>query len=358
MLRIAVIQRFLPSRSRGGVGYFTHGLCNALQRRGHRVTVFSQDPAPENATYQVKILPPGIRFGKYQTGIFSFPFHIAKQDFSYFDVIHAQGDDHLLSRTDTPVIRTMHGSALAEAVHNGWKAFSPKHLLLHLYFYGCELISNHRADVTVVVSKDTSRYYPKEHPVVPNGIAMENFISDPGMKSEVPSILFVGEMRTRKRGKLLLDVFRNEIRPKLPQAELWLVTPEVLPAIVGVKQFVQVDSNWLAQLYAQAWLFCLPSSYEGFGRPYVEAMASGTPVVATPNAGALEVLRNGEYGLIVKDGELGAGLLRLLNDAAVREVFRERGLQRAQEYSWSKVVLQYERLYDSVLRKRAKLRIA
>lgn len=356
MLRIAVIQRFLPSRSRGGVGYFTHGLCNALQRRGHRVTVFSQDPAPDGATYRVKILRPGVRFGKL--GIFSFPFQVAKQDFTSFDVIHAQGDDHLLSRTDTPVIRTMHGSSFAEAIHNGWKAFSPKHLLLHLYFYGCELISNYRADVTAVVSKDTSRYYPSEHPVVPNGIALENFTCDAGVKSHAPSILFVGELHTRKRGRLLLDVFRSEVRRQLPDAELWLVTPDGVAESDGVRHFSQVDSDWLARLYAQAWLFCLPSSYEGFGRPYVEAMASGTPVVATPNAGAKEVLRNGEYGLIVRESELGAGLLRMLKDAAVRDVYRERGLQRAQEYSWSKVVLQYERLYDSVLQKRAKLRIA
>ena len=46
----------------------------------------------------------------------------------------------------------------------------------------------------------------------------------------------------------------------------------------------------LIELYQQAWLFCLPSSYEGFGVPYIEAMSCGTPVVATPNAGAREVL--------------------------------------------------------------------
>ena len=43
---IAMMQRFLPGRSRGGAGHFAHGLAKALAARGHRVTMFSQDPAP------------------------------------------------------------------------------------------------------------------------------------------------------------------------------------------------------------------------------------------------------------------------------------------------------------------------
>ena len=66
----------------------------------------------------------------------------------------------------------------------------------------------------------------------------------------------------------------------------------------GIHTFEHVDSEKLSELYSAAWIFCLPSSYEGFGRPYVEAMAAGTPVVATPNPGAMEVLENGRFGLI------------------------------------------------------------
>ena len=44
----------------------------------------------------------------------------------------------------------------------------------------------------------------------------------------------------------------------------------------------QVSDAELVDLYRSSWLFCLPSSYEGFGIPYAEAMANGCPVVATP----------------------------------------------------------------------------
>src|SRR5664279_4493309 len=76
--RIAVIQRFLPSRSRGGVGHFTHGLAEALVRRGHRVTVFSQDRAPDGATYDVHMVgaTPTARPGRLAP--LAFPFEVAK----------------------------------------------------------------------------------------------------------------------------------------------------------------------------------------------------------------------------------------------------------------------------------------
>ena len=49
-----------------------------------------------------------------------------------------------------------------------------------------------------------------------------------------------------------------------------------------VKRLGRVSDEELARLYARAWVFCLPSSYEGFGIPYAEAMSAGLPVVATP----------------------------------------------------------------------------
>ncbi len=352
MLRIAVVQRFLPSRSRGGVGYFTHGLCNALQQRGHSVTVFSQDPAPQNASYQVSPLPLTRPIMGYPSCPWTFPFQVARQDFSAFDIIHAQGDEHLIPRTAPPVVRTMHGSALAEAIHNGWRQRLAKRFFMHLYFYGCELIADLRADVVIVVSRDTSRYYPKVHGVIPNGVDVGQFSRVTTGKAAHPVILFVGDLRSRKRGKFLLEVFHNEVKPNVPKAELWLVCPDKAEG-EGVRWFGIVPSEQLAKLYAQAWVFCLPSSYEGFGRPYVEAMAAGTPVVATSNPGARETLENGRFGLIVSDEQLGETLCRLLTDPTLREKFSQLGIDRAQDYSWENVAEQYERVYEGVLKARA-----
>lgn len=350
-MKIAILQRFLPSRSRGGVGHFTHGLANALQQNGHQVTVFSQDPAPEAALYQVLQIA---KENRAVSDILFFPFKIARQDFSSFDIIHAQGDDSFLPKSGVPVVRTLHGSALAEAFYNGLCRFSIKHFLMHSFFYILELISCLRADELAGDSEDTKRYYPRKPVFIPNGVD-RNLFSAAGQKSAQPSIFFVGEINTRKRGRLLVEVFQREIRPKLPGAELWLVCPEKVEG-AGIRWFGQVSASRLAELYQTAWVFCLPSSYEGFGRPYIEAMASGTPVVASPNPGAREVLGHGEFGCITSDGMLGENLYRFLTRADLREKFRRLGMERVPFYSWDRIVLQYETLYEKALQKKGRSR--
>jgi glycosyltransferase involved in cell wall biosynthesis len=345
LLNIAVIQRFLPSLSRGGAGYFTHGLCNALCKRSYKVTVFSQDPPPEDALYQVTRVTSISRFAP-----FKFPFDIAKQDFSSFDLIHAQGDDQFIQENAPPIIRTMHGSSLSEAIHNGIYRFSLKHFLLHLYFYFSELISVARADSVITVSNQTRAHYWKVDGVIFNGIDVKYFSGAGVSKSKNPSILFVGDFSSRKRGDLLVKNFRDVVRKTIPEAELWLVCPQKIEE-EGVHNFDHVSSEKLSELYAQAWIFCLPSSYEGFGRPYIEAMAAGTPVVATPNPGAIEVLENGRYGIITNDRQLGDALVGILKDTSMRQKLARLGSERAQQYDWDHIVDQYENIYQKVLTK-------
>lgn len=345
-MKIALIQRFLPSLSRGGAGFFAHGLANALVKRGHQVTVFTQHPLPPEAQYQIQQLPQKNSQGM---DVLAFPFQIAAQDFSSFDVIHAQGDDHLLSGKRPPLVRTIHASSLYDAIHNGFSFHSPKLFFMYLYFYVCEIISCFRADVVTAVSKEVCKHYPRIRSVIGNGIDTELF-SPRGNKAAHPTLLFVGQLNTRKRGWLVLKAFQEEIRPRLPQAELWLVTPEKVEE-ASVKWFGPLDQRKLSELYPQAWVFCLPSSSEGFGRGYVEAMASGTPVVATPNPGADYILQGGEYGPLVPDAKLGATLLELLSREDLRKQYRTRGLERAKIFSWENVVKEYEAAYQQALKK-------
>src|SRR5262249_5452214 len=146
--------------------------------------------------------------------------------------------------------------------------------------------------------------------VIPQGIDRDMFAPG-GEKSAAPSILFVGHrLRARKRGYLLLEAFRKVVRPAIPTAQLWVVCADGVK-LPGGRLCGQLPIESLAELYRQAWLFCLPSSYEGFGRPYAEAMAAGTPVVTTPNAGAREVLADGRYGVITSPARLGETLVAL-----------------------------------------------
>jgi glycosyltransferase involved in cell wall biosynthesis len=344
-LKIAVLQRFLPTSSQGGVGHFTDQLATQLARRGHDLTVFSVDPAPPGATYRVVRPDAGEPVVRGRLGsIFGFGVWLARQDFSQFDVVHAMGDNHLL-RTRPPVVRTLHGSALGEALHA--RRLATK--LLFTSIYPLELAGIARATRTATDSAASMRHFPFVRArTIPNGIADAFFLSA-GTKSSQPSVLFVGHrLHDRKRASLLLHAFQRVVQPSLPGAELWLVFDDRVDA-PGVRCFRDLEVEQLAALYRQAWVFCLPSSYEGFGRPYAEAMASGTPVVATPNPGAEEVLRGGACGDIVPPASLGEELLALLGDSGRRDALARAGRIRARDFRWDGVARQYEELYTEAI---------
>jgi glycosyltransferase involved in cell wall biosynthesis len=109
-----------------------------------------------------------------------------------------------------------------------------------------------------------------------------------------------------------------------------------------------VSTEELAAMYRRAWVYATPSTYEGFGLPYVEAMACGTPVVATPNPGSREVLEDGRYARLVGDAEFGRAVADLLDDSDARRDLTERGLQRAREFSAALMIDRYEQLLFEV----------
>jgi glycosyltransferase involved in cell wall biosynthesis len=294
-LRIAMTTYYLPSDSKIGVGFQAHYMANAMTRRGHRVTMFSPCPRCDDALYEHRQVDVGRHL---RTFYFAWQFRHA--DFSAFDVLHAHGDDYWLWRRRVPChVKTMHGSCLEEA--RNIPQFKEKIRMIALA--AGEMLGSIVADRCIAVSHNTTRSYRWIDQVIPNGVDLTRFRPG-GQKEPVPTILFVGTYRNRKRGKMLMEIFLRQIRPAVPDAELWMVCEDA-PAEPGVTVFGKVPLDRLSELYRRAWVFCLPSSYEGFGVPYIEAMASGTPVVATPNVGAREVLDDGKYGVIAPPAELG-----------------------------------------------------
>jgi glycosyltransferase involved in cell wall biosynthesis len=101
----------------------------------------------------------------------------------------------------------------------------------------------------------------------------------------------------------------------------------------------------LIQKYQQSWIYCMTSSYEGFGVPAIEAAACGCVVVATANPGISEIIIDNENGLICDPVNLGLMLKRVINDTKLRESLLTNGLKSVQNYSIEKACSQYEKIY-------------
>jgi glycosyltransferase involved in cell wall biosynthesis len=182
-----------------------------------------------------------------------------------------------------------------------------------------------------------------------------------------PYCLFVGNLEPRKNLPRLIEAFgllrRHGLAPAdLPQLVLagtrgWLSSGIFraaagqgleAPDIVFTGYVPPAD---LPALYAGAACFVFPSLYEGFGLPVLEAMACGTPVVASTASSLPEVA--GDAALLVDPHDvegLAGALRRLWGDAELRADLRERGLQRATLYSWERTARLTLDVYERVAR--------
>jgi phosphatidyl-myo-inositol alpha-mannosyltransferase len=343
-LRIAVLSYGLPKRAhkRGGIERAAHTLADGLARRGHEVVVLSHDPRPSDAAYEVAMLPwrafVETWVGRRVTMGYLGNLLALVPDYREFDAIIAHGDSLFLPLAGKPVIRVMHGSALGEAR----SASSMGRRALQLGVFAQELATAFVSRGVVGVSENTRRDNPFVRRVIPHGVD-ERFFSARGEKSPAPSLLFVGTLDGRKRGRFLLEAFQQVVRVAHPGATLDFVGPPGPPQ-PGVTYHTGISDDTLAALYRRAWVYASPSSYEGFGLPYLEAMACGTPVVASPNPGSREVLDDGRAGVLAGDAAFAGELAALLGNTPRRARLAAEGLHRARTYSLSRMVGEYEEL--------------
>jgi glycosyltransferase involved in cell wall biosynthesis len=175
-----------------------------------------------------------------------------------------------------------------------------------------------------------------------------------------PYILFVGTLEPRKNVPLLLEAFAR-LRRQLDAQLLivggrgWLDEP-ILAAharsgVGDAARFLgSLAEEDLAVLYSHAGVFALPSLYEGFGLPLLEAMACGAPV-ACSNAGPLPEVA-GDAALMLKPEdaeEWAAAMLDVLTNTTLRAELRRRGFARVQDFSWQHTAQATREVYREAL---------
>jgi glycosyltransferase involved in cell wall biosynthesis len=174
-------------------------------------------------------------------------------------------------------------------------------------------------------------------------------------------ILFVGTIEPRKNVTRLIEALADlrfaicDLRLVIGGAKGWFyqdvfarVEELGLEGQVVFPGYIPVSE--LPLWYNAAELFVYPSLYEGFGLPPLEAMACGTPVVAANTSSLPEVV--GEAGLTVDplDVEgLAEAMRRALGDGALRQEMRERGLERAKGFSWTKTAQETVQVYQRAM---------
>ncbi len=339
-MNIAFFSKHLPSDEPNGVSVQVHRLAEALTALGHTVTVFTFSPSVEGASYRSTTLPSGTTsrwLGKFYPA-----FAFSKVDVSQFDIVHYHGDDYLCRGTVRQV-RTFYGSALREALHAG----SIGRWCYQTLFYLFEWISCLKKGTKVVISADTSRYLPLVREHIPCGVPLERYRPS-GKKTAHSSILFLGDFKSRKRGGLLLELFASEIRPTVPDCILTVVGP-VPCSGEGIRYLGRCSETELIAVMQENWILCMPSSYEGFGVPVIEAMACGTAVVATRNPGSNHLINDGVDGVLCTPESLGATVIGLLRDKSLRERLSAEGSHTAERYDSLRGAARYVALYRNAM---------
>src|SRR6185437_9112890 len=289
-----------------------------------------------------------------------------------YDVLHAPA--FVIPRgCPCPTVVTIHDLSFVLYPHHfgrAWRAYLASHLPSTL----------RSASAIICVSASTKRdllnHYKvtegKVH-VVHNGLDHSRYHSGAKLNAEwarsigirQPYLLHVGSFQERKNIPVLLRAIG-----KLKNAEKFVDHQVVLagteaPGLMGAQAIEDsirelqlqdrvvkaghVPDDKLAGLYAGARLLAMPSSYEGFGFPVLEAMAVGTPVI-TSNVSSLPEIA-GDAAMLVPPGDeqaLANAMTILLGDCALRARLRTQGLLQAQKFSWKRAAEETIAVYRAI----------
>jgi len=274
---------------------------------------------------------------------------------------------------DAPVVATFHASAEGGALPHLYRAVrAPARSVVA------------RAEVLTAVSPVAAEFHARalgldvtRFTIVPNGVDVGRFSvgrstaarsagdlgerGTSGAPDDVTHLVFLGRLEHRKGADVAVRAFlrvaaeRDDVRLQVlgdgPQASAIraLVTSAPQHVRERIELTGRVSPDALPELLAAADLAILPSrGGESFGLVLLEAMASGTVLVATDIPGYRAVARQGREAILVPPDDvasLAAAVGRLLDDAPARERLRDAGLARAAAFDWSVVAARMQDVY-------------
>jgi len=302
-----------------------------------------------------------------------------------FDIIHDNQSLGygllLMKRLNIPVIATIHHPLPIDREADLEQATGLRERWRVRKFYSfirMQAFVSRRLERIITVSqsaaKKTEHFFkvPAEKlKVIYNGIDTQLYSMNEKASRNRYGLIMVGNTDDRKKGVLYLlkalqllekdgikltivddaerhSTYTDDVGP-LPSYGLKLVRKLNLDGAVHFTG--RLTREELAQHYYSAQIAVVPSLYEGFGLPAAEAMACGTPVIASTGGALPEVV--GDAGMLVPSGRadaLAAAIKQLLNDEQAQQRMREAGRKRVEDkFNWEQAARKTLEVYQEVI---------
>ena len=356
----------------GGVRDHIYWQSLELRKRGHSVTVITPRPrkheetAPDGVVFMgvsMRIKGPGTNPDISTTADQEEVDQFFREN--KFDVVHLHEPvvpfmgRQLIASSPYPTVATLHAALPDSGVGKTLGSIKPyfKSVLQHV-------------DVLTRVSPAAGEYLEdmlihKEVFDVPNGVHVSSYKRS--HNRDPATIVFIGRLEKRKGPKYLIQAF-EEVKNQIPKAKLIIAGngPDREKLELLVEQLALKDVSFEGyvseerklELLQRATVACYPAIYgESFGIVLVEALATGTPIVAGNNPGYSSVLQGrGKLCLVDPKNtyEFSTRLLLLLQDPELRQMLSDWGVEYVKQFDYSIIVTKYEQVYKYAIKKHKK----
>jgi phosphatidylinositol alpha-mannosyltransferase len=355
MLRIGIVSPYSLTVP-GGVQQQVLGLARSLRAKGHEVRVLGPCGGPPPDAFVTPLgnsLPTAVNgsIAPLAPDASAALRTIRALNDEAFDVVHVHEPlvpgpslTALLVKM-APVVATFHSAGESAA----YRTFSRQ----------LKWVAS-RIDIRVAVSKDAvelaQRYIGGEYEVLFNGIELGDYSTSSTSPRE-NAIFFIGRHEERKGLSNLLETLAQ----LPPDVRLWIASDGPQTAELKIRFGSDSRIEWLGRIsdsekisrMSRASVFCAPSLHgESFGVVLLEAMAAGTPVVASNLDGYRNVATDDETALLVEIGNvasLASALTRVLTEPQLATRLTTNGREHAQRFSMDALADRYIEMYERAL---------
>ena len=347
----------------GGVRSHIQGLSAALMDRGHQVDVLAPADDPE-------VLPHNVTYGGKPINV-AYNGSVAGLTFGVGATRRVRG---WIREGDFDIVHVHEPLAPSLSVLTCWAARGPIVGTWHLSTdrsrtlsaaYAIAQTALEKLRARIAVSEDARRtlvsHVGGDAVLIPNGVRVHDFQGARSEAGGLPRVLFLGRLDVPRKGFAVLADALEAIVTAHPTVQVRVAGPgdasdamaAIAPGLRGNVTFLgRVDDVQKSEVFRSSQVYVAPHlGGESFGIVLVEAMAAGTPVVASDLPAFRRVLGEGSYGHLFARGDgaaLAKATITLLDDAAQRDALRSAGRERANDFDWDIVVDEVLAVYDSV----------